>query len=261
MSAKGNRGLLDQYVAAFNAGDLTRAGELLTRDYFGYDPQAGEPTAPETFSQIAQALHGAFPDLRLRLDDVAATGDPLTGQMTLEGTFTGNLWGVPGDGKLHRLSGTAVARFQDGRFAVRWERLDLVGALRDMGLAPPPDKAHLKPVHPVRVPEIIQRLAFNGLQLQEKPCSHLGRIKLTQPATHACQQCVDSGAEWPALRMCLECGFVGCCDQSVNKHMKKHSEAMGHVIFRSIQPGEAWIWCYADSAFLSSRHLPRAVNE
>jgi uncharacterized UBP type Zn finger protein len=60
--------------------------------------------------------------------------------------------------------------------------------------------------------------------------------------------------------MCLECGFVGCCDQSVNKHMKKHSEATGHVIFRSIQPGEAWIWCYADSAFLSSRHLTGFVN-
>jgi predicted ester cyclase len=260
MSIEANRGLLDEYIAAFNAGDLAHANGLLTREYFGYDPQAGEPTAPESFSQIAQALRGAFPDLRLRLDEVAESGDELTGRMSLEGTFTGSLWGVPGDGKLHSLSGTGVARFKDGRFAVRWEGLNLVGSLREMGLAPTPDKAHLKPIHPVRLPEIIQRLAFNGMQLQEKTCSHLGRIKVTQPATHVCQQCVDSGDEWPALRMCLECGFVGCCDQSVNKHMKKHSEATGHVIFRSIQPDEAWIWCYADNAFLSSRHLPRAVN-
>jgi CPA2 family monovalent cation:H+ antiporter-2 len=122
---------------------------------------------------------------------------------------------------------------------------------------PQPEKAHLKPQHPVGLPEIILRLIFNGMRLQETPCSHLDRIHVTEPERHVCGQCVASGDEWPALRMCLECGYVGCCDLSVNKHMKKHCEATGHVIFRSIQPGEAWIWCYPDSAFLSSRHLSR----
>jgi len=103
MPTVSNRDLLDQYVAAFNAGDLARAGELLTREYFGYVPQPGEPTAPESFSQIVQALRGAFPDLRLRLEEVAERGDQLAGRMSLEGTFTGRLWGVPGDGKPHSL--------------------------------------------------------------------------------------------------------------------------------------------------------------
>jgi predicted ester cyclase len=109
----------------------------------------------------------------------------------------------------------------------------------------------------MHIPEIALRLLFNGLQLEEKPCSHLDLIQVTEPTTDVCEQCVASGDVWPALRMCLVCGFTGCCDTSVNKHMKKHSEETGHPIFRSVRKGEAWIWCYEDNCFLSSRHLAR----
>ena len=53
----------------------------------------------------------------------------------------------------------------------------------------------------------------------------------------------------------LVCGFTGCCDASTNKHTMKHCEETGHAIVRSAQPGESWLWCYPDKAFLSSRHL------
>ena len=34
-----------------------------------------------------------------------------------------------------------------------------------------------------------------------------------EPATY-CQACLDDGTQWVALRRCLECGDVGCCDSS-----------------------------------------------
>jgi len=46
--------------------------------------------------------------------------------------------------------------------------------------------------------------------------------------------------------MCLECGNVGCCDSSKNKHATKHFHASTHPLIRSIEPGERWIWCYVD---------------
>jgi predicted ester cyclase len=257
MSISDQAALLNQLVSAFNQGDLAAFDRLLTPGFFGYSPQPQEPTAPEAFREIGQALRAACPDLRVTLEPTAQPGETLRGRMTLAGTFTGSLWGVPGDGQPHTLEGTAVARFEGDRLAVSWEQMNFVSVLRGMGVMPQPEKAHLKPLYPASIPEIILRLIFNGMKLQEKPCSHLDRIRVTEPATHVCEQCVASGDEWPAVRMCLECGFVGCCDQSVNKHMKKHCEATGHAIFRSIQPGEAWIWCYPDSAFLSSRHLAR----
>jgi uncharacterized UBP type Zn finger protein len=51
------------------------------------------------------------------------------------------------------------------------------------------------------------------------------------------------------LRKCLECGHVGCCDDSIGKHATAHAHATGHNVIRSFQPGEEWRYCYADEAF------------
>ena len=49
-------------------------------------------------------------------------------------------------------------------------------------------------------------------------CTHLDSVRITEPATHACAECVAAGDTWVHLRLCLECGNVGCCVSSKNKH-------------------------------------------
>jgi uncharacterized UBP type Zn finger protein len=46
--------------------------------------------------------------------------------------------------------------------------------------------------------------------------------------------------------MCLICGHVGCCDSSKNQHATKHFHTTKHPLARWIEPGESWVWCYAD---------------
>jgi hypothetical protein len=48
----------------------------------------------------------------------------------------------------------------------------------------------------------------------------------------------------------MSCGHVGCCDSSPNRHATKHWQAVHHPIVRSFEPGEDWMWCYADQIFL-----------
>ena len=67
-----------------------------------------------------------------------------------------------------------------------------------------------------------------------------------QPNSKGCEECVKAEQKCVQLRICLTCGNVGCCDQSANKHAAAHFAATGHPVARSIQPGEAWRWCYAD---------------
>ena len=50
-------------------------------------------------------------------------------------------------------------------------------------------------------------------------CSHLDQIKVTHTDIHVCPECVKLGDTWVHLRLCLECGHVGCCDSSKNKHL------------------------------------------
>ena len=103
----------------------------------------------------------------------------------------------------------------------------------------------------MRVPHWILRLLFTGT-LKEKPCSHLALVRHIDPAAHVCAECVASGDTWPALRMCMVCGYVGCCDKSKNKHALKHYLVTQHPLVRSIEPGEDWMWCYFDEALLAA---------
>jgi uncharacterized UBP type Zn finger protein len=79
-----------------------------------------------------------------------------------------------------------------------------------------------------------------------KHCTHFKTAKITDTATDVCEECVKMGDDWVHLRLCMECGHVGCCDSSKNKHATKHFHRTKHPVIRSIEPGETWTWCYID---------------
>ncbi len=246
---------LNGFVNAVNARDTGALFAMLTPEFYGYTAAGDEPIASVATASIAEALVEGFPDLVLELADVTEADGEARATMTARGTFTGALWQVPGDAQAHEFSATVVARLDGERIALRWEGAELIPTLRLLGIMPVMEKAHLRPEHPAKMPEIIIKLAFNGMKLTEKPCAHLDMIKMVEPVTDVCADCVATGTKWPALRMCLTCGYTGCCDTSINKHAKNHAEATGHALFRSIVPGESWAWCYEDHAFLGSHHL------
>src|SRR6516164_3117675 len=64
---------------------------------------------------------------------------------------------------------------------------------------------------------------------------------------------------WVHLRMCLECGHLGCCDSSKNRHATKHFHRSKHPLVRSVEPGEEWVWCYVDEVAPGELHGGRFV--
>ena len=65
---------------------------------------------------------------------------------------------------------------------------------------------------------------------------HLGIIRsVPPPARRACVECMRLGTPWVHLRQCLTCGHAG---------------TTGHVVVRSLEPGESWRWCYVDEQFV-----------
>ncbi len=83
-------------------------------------------------------------------------------------------------------------------------------------------------------------------------CEHIEQIK-TEPKPNTpegCEECLKSGDEWVHLRICLICGHVGCCDNSKNKHARKHFHETNHAVIKSFEPGENWKWCYIDELFV-----------
>lgn len=255
MSREDEQERLGALVDTFNRGELGAFGELLDEAYYDYTPRPGEQTQREAFQAVAEAVRSGFPDATLHLSAAAEDGDDLIADAVFAGRHTGTLFGVPGHGQQLEVRGVLRSRLRDSGLALAFEGVDLLPTLRIAGVVPYPSFAHLKPEHPVQIPEVILRLAFNGGVLEEKACAHLDQVEVVEVTSDTCQECVAEGTEWPALRQCLTCGHVGCCDVSINKHAKGHHEETGHPLVRSAMPGEAWMWCYPDGAFLSSWHL------
>ena len=59
-----------------------------------------------------------------------------------------------------------------------------------------------------------------------------------------CQACRAEGLSWVALRQCLDCGNVACCDSSVGQHATRHFHESAHPVVESAEPREDWRWCY-----------------
>jgi uncharacterized UBP type Zn finger protein len=79
-------------------------------------------------------------------------------------------------------------------------------------------------------------------------CTHLDTITVLElpESVPGCEECLKMGGVWLHLRICLECGHVGCCDDSPNRHATAHYHADNHPLIRSLEPGEDWTWCYID---------------
>jgi hypothetical protein len=81
-------------------------------------------------------------------------------------------------------------------------------------------------------------------------CTHIDQMHDVTPSAQGCEDCLKIGGRWVHLRICLTCGHVGCCDNSPNRHARRHFHASGHPIIQSIEPGEDWRWCFADQVLV-----------
>jgi len=82
-------------------------------------------------------------------------------------------------------------------------------------------------------------------------CLHAKALKDPPARTPGgCEECLRSGGRWLHLRLCRDCGHVGCCDSSPGRHATKHFHATQHPVMRSLEAGETWSWCYLDEAAL-----------
>ena len=89
-------------------------------------------------------------------------------------------------------------------------------------------------------------------------CRHIRESNPVPPRAAGCEECLAAGMRWVHLRLCQECGHVGCCDNSIGKHATKHFHATKHPIMKSFEPGEDWSWCYVDELFIEPAVRPKA---
>lgn len=90
-------------------------------------------------------------------------------------------------------------------------------------------------------------------------CAHL-QLLGTPGVTQAvgCADCLSRGWRWVRLRLCVTCGYVGCCDSSRGMHAHDHYTRSGHPVVLSLASDEDWAWCFADQVFLTRSRESRS---
>ncbi len=117
--------------------------------------EPGSMFAKGVVGQIA-SMHSAFPDLAIEIEELIAEGDKVVARVTVTGTNTGPIVGMPGFGRLdapvpptgRASSQSAVYIFtiHDGRIRSYWTEVDQIGMLRQLGwVFTPPGAAPIEP--------------------------------------------------------------------------------------------------------------------
>jgi predicted ester cyclase len=129
------------YEEGLNRGDLGVADELIDPEFLDREAHPGGNRGPESFRQLITMLRTAFPDLRFEIDDLIAEGDTVAGRLTMNGTHTGPLMGMPPTGRAVRQSHMHFVRFRGGKAIEHWGVRDDMGMMRQMGLMPEPGRS------------------------------------------------------------------------------------------------------------------------
>ncbi len=84
----------------------------------------------------AAGFRAAFPDWHSELHLLIAEDDLVAEVFTASGTHRGEMMGVAPTGRELSLQGINVFRVRDGRITERWGRLDDLGFVQQLGVAP-----------------------------------------------------------------------------------------------------------------------------
>jgi steroid delta-isomerase-like uncharacterized protein len=120
---------------AINTGDLALLDKFVAPDYIEHSEgfQGVEP-----FRQQITAFRGAFPDLRVTIEDLFTVGDRFASRTTVTGTHTGDLMGLPATGRHITVEAVDLGRIENGQAKERWGGLNMYSLLTQLGMIPAP---------------------------------------------------------------------------------------------------------------------------
>ena len=138
MSTEENKAIVRRFLEGiFTQGDPDVVDELAAPGFVVHDPssEAGDVDAEGVKGSIAWS-HGAFPDLRVTIEDQVAEGNKVATRWTVLGTHRGEMMGAAATGNRVTFAGTQTDYISGGKIAESWSNWDTLGMLRQIGAVP-----------------------------------------------------------------------------------------------------------------------------
>ena len=141
MSVEQNIELMRRWFQeVWNEGRTQTVHELLASDAVARGQRGGNKLmrGPEEFVQFVHEIRGAFPDIRVHIEDVFGAEDKVALRWSGTMTHTGDTMG-PATGRTVQIGGISIACFKDGKIAGGWDHWDQLGMLEQLGLYHAPE--------------------------------------------------------------------------------------------------------------------------
>ena len=120
-----------------NAGDIDGFGRRFADDFVEHETLPDLPPTRAGVVQYFQMLIAAFPDLRMVVEDVIASGDKAVARVRVTGTHKGPFMGMPATGRRIEMQLIDITRFgDDGRAKEHWGLADELAMMRQLGAIP-----------------------------------------------------------------------------------------------------------------------------
>ena len=129
------------FEEVWNKGNVAALPELLTEDavIHGLPIAPGEgQTAHTGMRALVERFRGAFPDIRIVVEDAVEEGDKIAVRCVVRGTHLGETLGVASSRKPVEITGMTIARVCDGKIVEGWNNYDFMTLFQQIGAMQPP---------------------------------------------------------------------------------------------------------------------------
>ena len=136
MSSDDNVQLMRRWFQeVWNEGRIQTVHELLSPDAVATGQRGAESKirGPEEFEKFVREFRGAFPDIKVTVEDVFGAGDKVVLRWSATMTHTGDAPGLPASNRAVRSRGITIARFEEGKIVEGWDNWDQLGMLEQIG--------------------------------------------------------------------------------------------------------------------------------
>jgi len=135
MSKEQNKALLRRAIKeVFIQGKTGLIDELFSPGFVEHEElPPGIPPGREGVKQISSLFRSAFPDLKIKIDDMIADGDKVVIRCTWSGTHKGEFMGIPPTGKSVSFGVIDIVRFAGGKMVEHWGQMDAMRMMQQLG--------------------------------------------------------------------------------------------------------------------------------
>jgi predicted ester cyclase len=133
-----NKALLRNFFDTMNTGSLEAVEAAIDQGYaenIVYHGMGDELSGRDGMKALVGGYMTAFPDMKISVESQVEEGDMLVTRFVAQGINTGEFQGQPPTGKPVRMQLISMTRIVDGQIIEEWEEGDLLGLLKQLGLA------------------------------------------------------------------------------------------------------------------------------